>query len=81
MDWKKYIHSNPNILLGKPVVKGTRLSVEFILGLFAAGWTEVQILEIYPTLTTESIRAIFAFAVECMQDEFLYTLAPISEVS
>ncbi len=42
MDWRKYIHSNPNILLGKPVVKGTRLSVEFILGLFAAGWTEIQ---------------------------------------
>ena len=35
IDWKKYIHSDPEILLGKPVVKGTRLSVEFILGLFA----------------------------------------------
>jgi uncharacterized protein (DUF433 family) len=81
MDWRKYIHSNPNILLGKPVVKGTRLSVEFILGLFAAGWTESQIVESYPTLSTESIRAIFAFAIECMQDEFLYTLAPVTEVS
>jgi uncharacterized protein (DUF433 family) len=79
MDWRKHIHSNPNILLGKPVVKGSRLSVEFILGLFAAGWTETQILESYPTLTSESIRAIFAFASECMQDEILYTLAPIAE--
>ncbi|MDJ0898688.1 MAG: DUF433 domain-containing protein [Xenococcus sp. MO_188.B8] len=79
MDWRQYIHSNPNILLGRPVVKDTRLSVEFILGLFAAGWTESQVLESYPTLNTESIRAIFAFAVECMQDEFLYTLAPITE--
>ncbi len=67
MDWRNYIHSNPKILLGKPVVKGTRLSVEFILGLFAAGWTEQQILESYPALNTELIRAIFAFAVECMQ--------------
>ncbi|AOY82191.1 DUF433 domain-containing protein [Moorena producens JHB] len=67
MNWREYIHSNPNILLGKPVVKGTRLSVEFILGLFAAGWTELQILESYPTLTPESIRAIFAFTIECMQ--------------
>ncbi|AOY81967.1 DUF433 domain-containing protein [Moorena producens JHB] len=66
MNWREYIHSNPNIFLGKPVVKGTRLSVEFILGLFAAGWTELQILESYPTLTPESIRAIFAFTVECM---------------
>jgi hypothetical protein len=40
MDWRQYIHSNPNILLGKPVIKGTRLSVEFLLGLFAVGWTE-----------------------------------------
>ncbi|WP_293108513.1 DUF433 domain-containing protein [Moorena sp. SIO3I6] len=64
MNWRDYIHSNPNILLGKPVVKGTRLSVEFILGLFAAGWTELQILESYPTLTPESIRAIFAFTRE-----------------
>ena len=81
MNWRNYIHSNPNVLLGKPVVKGTRLSVEFILGLFAVGWTEQQILESYPTLSKESIRAIFAFAVECMQDEFLYTLAPMAEAS
>ena len=44
MDWRQYIHSDPEILLGKPVVKGTRLSVEFILGLFAAGWTEQQVM-------------------------------------
>jgi uncharacterized protein (DUF433 family) len=58
MDWRKYIHSNPNILLGKPVVKGTRLSVEFVLGLFAAGWTESQILESYPTLNTELLKLL-----------------------
>ena len=40
MDWRGYIHSDPGILAGKPVMKGTRLAVEFILGLFAAGWTE-----------------------------------------
>jgi uncharacterized protein (DUF433 family) len=79
MDWRPYIHSNPSILLGKPVIKGTRLSVEFILGLFAAGWTELQILDSYPTLNGDSIRAIFAFAVECMQDELLYTVAAIAE--
>ncbi|RMH82024.1 MAG: DUF433 domain-containing protein [Calditrichaeota bacterium] len=58
MDWRKYIHSDPEILLGKPVVKGTRLSVDFILGLFAAGWTEQQILENYPTLTHEGVSAM-----------------------
>lgn len=60
---------------GKPVVKGTRLSVEFILGLFAAGWAETQILESYPTLTSKDIKAVFAFAAKCMQDEVLYAIA------
>jgi uncharacterized protein (DUF433 family) len=58
MDWKTYIHSDPKILLGKPVVKGTRLSVEFILGLFSEGWTEQQVLENYPTLNTRSLQAV-----------------------
>ena len=73
-DWRDYIHSDPKILLGKPVVKGTRLAVDFILGLYAAGWTEQQILESYPTLTPEALRAIFAFSAECMREEALYTL-------
>ncbi len=58
MDWKTYIHSDPKILLRKPVIKGTRLSVEFILGLFSEGWTEQQVLENYPTLNTRSIQAV-----------------------
>jgi uncharacterized protein (DUF433 family) len=58
MDWWQVIHSDPEILNGKPVVKGTRLSVEFLLGLFAAGWTEQQVLENYPTLTPEALRAV-----------------------
>jgi len=74
MDWRLYIHSDPEILLGKPVVKGTRLAVDFILDLFAAGWTEEQVLENYPTLTPEALQAVFAFAAECMREEALYTL-------
>ena len=74
IEWRNYIHSDPEILLGKPVVKGTRLSVEFILGLFSEGWTEQQILENYPTLTKESLRAVFAFAAECMREESLYAI-------
>ncbi|MEH2251488.1 DUF433 domain-containing protein [Nostoc sp.] len=62
MDWQQYIHSDPKILLGKPTVKGTRLSVEFLLGLFSAGWTQQQVLESYPTLTSEALRAVFVFA-------------------
>ncbi|MDZ8186530.1 MAG: DUF433 domain-containing protein [Nostoc sp. ChiSLP02] len=79
MDWQQYIHSDPKILLGKPTVKGTRLSVEFLLGLFAAGWTEQQVLENYPTLTKEALRAVFAFTAECMREESLYTLPLLSK--
>jgi len=74
MNWRDHIHSDPHILLGKPVVKGTRLAVEFILRLFALGWSEQQVLENYPGLTSESLRAVFAFAAECMHDELLFTL-------
>ena len=58
IDWREFIHSDTEVLLGKPVVKGTRLSVEFILGLFAEGWTEQQVIENYPALTKESIKAL-----------------------
>jgi uncharacterized protein (DUF433 family) len=75
IEWGNFIHSDPNVLLGKPVVKGTRLAVEFILGLYAEGWTEDQILENYPALTKESLLAVFAYTHECMREEFLYPLA------
>ena len=62
MNWRDHIHSDPDILTGKPVVKNTRLSVEFILELLATGWTEKQIFENYPGLQHESPQAVFAFA-------------------
>ena len=58
VEWGNFIHSDPSVLLGKPVVKGTRLSAEFILGLYTKGWTEDQILENYPNLTKESLLAL-----------------------
>jgi uncharacterized protein (DUF433 family) len=70
-----FIRSDPSVLLGKPVVKGTRLAVEFILGLYAEGWTEDQILENYPNLTKESLLAVFAYTHERMREEFLYPLS------
>jgi uncharacterized protein (DUF433 family) len=62
MNWRNYIHSDPDILAGKPVVKNTRLAVKFILELLATGWTEKQILENYPGLRQESLQAVSAFA-------------------
>ncbi len=57
------------------MVKGTRLSVEFLLELFAAGWTEQQVLDNYPTLTPEALRAVFAFTAESMREVCLYVLS------
>lgn len=78
MDWRDYIHSDPEILLGKPVVKGTRLAVDFILDLFASGWTEEQVLENYPTLTPKALQAVFAFSAECMREEALYPVPDLA---
>jgi uncharacterized protein (DUF433 family) len=75
--WWLFSHSDQQILLGKPVLKGTRLSVEFILGLYAEGWTEEQILENYPTLAKDHLLAVFSFAKECMSEEFLYDLPEV----
>jgi uncharacterized protein (DUF433 family) len=74
MSWQDYIHSDPEILAGKPVIKGTRLSVEFLLGLFAIGWSRDQVLENYPALTPAALQAVFAFCAESMQDESVYFL-------
>ncbi len=78
MNWKTYIHSDSKILLGKPVVKGTRLSVEFILGLFSEGWSEQQVLESYPTLHPESIQAVFSFATECLKKDVFYASSMVA---
>lgn len=69
MNWQQRIEIKDSILAGKPVVRGTRLSVEFLLGLFAEGWSEVQVLENYPQLTREDLQAIFAFSAACLHDE------------
>lgn len=74
MDWRTHITSDPGTLAGKPAVRGTRLGVEFLLGLLAAGWTPQQLLERYPTLTPEALGAVFAFAAEVVRDEALYAL-------
>ena len=71
MNWHEYIHSDPSVLAGKPVIRGTRLSVEFLLGLLSEGWTGQQILENYPQLSHEARRALFALAAQCTRDEFV----------
>ena len=69
MDWRERIASDPDILMGKPVVKGTRISVELILGWLAQGWTHEMVLESYPHITRDDILAALAFAANMMRDE------------
>ena len=72
MNWRTYIETNDQILLGKPVLKGTRLSVEHIINLLASGWTEQQILENYPRLSKESLQAVFGYIQEFLKDGLFY---------
>lgn len=74
MNWNERIVSDKNILLGKPVIKGTRISVEFILERLANGWTEEKILESYPHLEKEDIQAVFAYLNDCVKDGLMVEL-------
>lgn len=63
---------NPKVMVGKPVIKGTRLTVEFILNLLAHGTTTAEILDEYKTLTLEDIHACLLFARESLnRSEFM----------
>ncbi|GMV95223.1 MAG: hypothetical protein AMXMBFR82_50010 [Candidatus Hydrogenedentota bacterium] len=76
MNWEDRIIIDPNILVGKPVVRGTRLSVEFIVSLLAEGWTEHQILENYPGLTHDDIIACLRYASDVLKSEKVYLVYP-----
>jgi uncharacterized protein (DUF433 family) len=60
------------VVVGKPVVKGTRLSVDFLLGLLAQGWPEAGILRNYPGLKREDLLACWAYASEVLREEKVY---------
>lgn len=62
MDWRERIETNPEVLAGKPVVRGTRLAVELILELLAAGQTETDLLANYPRLAHEDLLACLSYA-------------------
>jgi uncharacterized protein (DUF433 family) len=66
---------DPAVLAGKPVVRGTRLSVEFIIGLLAERWTEADIVAAYPGLESEDIQACLAYARDILSSERVYPTA------
>jgi uncharacterized protein (DUF433 family) len=72
MDWQNHIIVDPKILVGKPVIKGTRLAVEFIVDLLAQGWAESEILRNYPGITHEDITACLKYATSILKAEKIY---------
>jgi len=75
MNWQDRIVVDPEILVGKPVVKGTRLAVEFIIDLLAQGWTEAEIVRNYPGLTREDVQACLIYASMVLKAEKVYPFA------
>ncbi|MCS7366911.1 MAG: DUF433 domain-containing protein [archaeon YNP-WB-062] len=73
-DWRSRITIDPKVLSGKPVIRGTRISVEFILDLLANGWTIEEILENYPQLKKEDVIAALKYAAEILKKEKVYLL-------
>jgi uncharacterized protein (DUF433 family) len=66
---------DPKVLAGKPVIRGTRLSVEFIIGLMADGWSEADILANYPGITHEDIIACLVYARDTLSSERVFPSA------
>jgi uncharacterized protein (DUF433 family) len=75
MSWNERIELNPEVLVGKPVVRGTRLAVEFVLEMLAHGTTEEEILANYPRLTRADILACVAYAAELVKSERVLPLS------
>lgn len=75
MSWQDRIEVDARILTGKPVVKGTRSSVELILDLVASGCAEVEILTAYPGLTHEDVLACVAYAAEIVRNERVFLIS------
>ncbi|WP_447971014.1 DUF433 domain-containing protein [Nitrospira sp. M1] len=66
---------DPNIMVGKPIIKGTRLTVEYILNLLAHGTTVTEVVEEYEGLTQEDIQACLLFATKSLEDTAFMPLA------
>jgi uncharacterized protein (DUF433 family) len=74
MTWQDRITLDPTVLAGKPVIRNTRLSVDFIVGLLGEDWSEADILRNYPGITHADIAACLRYASEVLQGERVYPL-------
>jgi uncharacterized protein (DUF433 family) len=74
MDWRDRMIIDPNVLVGKPVIKGTRISVELVIDLLGRGYSQEQILQQYDHVAAEDIQACLAYASELLTVEKVYSL-------
>ena len=74
MDWRSRIVADPNVLVGKPVIKGTRISVELVMDLLAAGYTPDQIRQQYDHISLDDIHACLAYAREVIRSERMFAV-------
>ena len=72
MNRRAHIDSDLSVVVVKPIVRGIRLSVEFLLGVTAEGWAEKQIIECYPQVGPEALQTMFTLVAECTRDERVY---------
>ncbi|OHC66812.1 MAG: antitoxin [Rhodocyclales bacterium GWA2_65_19] len=69
MNWKDHVIVDPKVLVGKPIIRGTRISVELLMDRLADGWSMEQILESYPRVTRDDVLAAIAFVTEVFREE------------
>jgi uncharacterized protein (DUF433 family) len=74
MNWRDRISIDPDVAVGKPVVKGTRIAVELVIDLLGRGYTVEQVIRQYDQLTAEDVQACLAYAAEVLQSEKVYAL-------
>lgn len=74
MNYTDYIESDAQVMIGKPVIKGTRITVATVLKKLSEGATVPQLLEAYPTLTETSIQAVLAYASDVIGNEVVISV-------
>jgi uncharacterized protein (DUF433 family) len=75
MDWREFVEVNPDVLAGKPVLKGTRISVELLLEHLADGWSSDDILAAYPHLRREQVLAALSLVSEVFKEHQYVAIA------
>lgn len=74
MNWQERIILDPKVLVGKPVIKGTRISVELVIDLLGRGYTTQQVIEQYPHITAQDVQACLAYASDVLRSEKVYAM-------